>query len=82
MDMPDFANLTQQEKIKLGTAAGLLVVALFLIYWFGLRSPRPSGEDLVAPQSSDASQSSQDPAEAPRTRLGPVYPGNTRPKGQ
>ncbi|MBX3383766.1 MAG: hypothetical protein KF864_09690 [Phycisphaeraceae bacterium] len=29
------------DKIKLGIAGALLVIGIFLIYWFALRSPPP-----------------------------------------
>ena len=31
--------MTDKDKIKLGIAGGILLVALVIIYWFGIRKP-------------------------------------------
>lgn len=33
MDMPDFRNMSNDQKIKLGLAAGLLVLGIALLGW-------------------------------------------------
>lgn len=51
MEMPDWGNMSQQEKMKLGIAGGLLVLALVLIYWFGIRNPK--GDEPTPPPATE-----------------------------
>lgn len=71
MEMPDFANLTAQEKTKLGVAVGMLVVALFLIYWFGIRTPAPATTADVPPAPVDGSVTPDGPPPAANRRVDP-----------
>ena len=79
MEMPDLANMSQQDKIKLGSAIGGLLIALVLIYWFGIRTPSPTA---AAPADLQPAPAVAVPGGPPPAGNRRVAPDLANPKGK
>lgn len=65
------AEMSQSDKVKAGAAAGLLLVAAFLIYWFGFRSSGPEGADLSKVEAAPVTATKDGPPPAANRRVPP-----------
>jgi hypothetical protein len=83
------SEMSQSDKIKAGAAAALLLVAAFLIYWFGFRSSN-EGADLTKVEAAPITRTAgflRAPSKSsrltfsrwPRTRLTPGLVGREGP---
>lgn len=68
MNLSDLSDLSDKDKIKLGVAGGLLLLALILIYWFGIRTPPATNIAEQPPASVDGADGS---APAGNRRISP-----------
>jgi hypothetical protein len=68
----DLKNLSNADKIKLGAAALGIVIALGLVYWFGIRSNDPIKQ--FENHQADAGTPADVPA-TPRNRVVPESGG-------
>jgi hypothetical protein len=62
--------MSQSDKIKAGAAAALLLVAAFLIYWFGFRSST-DGADLTKVEAAPITATKDGPPPAANRRVPP-----------
>lgn len=64
------SEMSQSDKIKAGAAAALLLVAAFLIYWFGFRSSN-EGADLTKVEAAPITATKDGPPPAANRRVPP-----------
>ena len=60
------SEMSQTDKIKAGVAVVMLLVACFLIYWFGFRPSGPSLEPIQAEAAPDTATKDGPPPAANR----------------
>jgi len=71
MRLSELKYMSDTDKIKVAVAGGLLLIAFFLIYWFGIRSPSPALDTTLTPASE---VNSPDGPRAPNRGMAPTQP--------